>query len=87
MIDQKAMEKQGFTIPALMEQVRERGIQNLSEVGCAVLEISGQVNVFPLQPSETLRRRIWICIPCLENLPLHLILTASRRLTACAAQD
>ena len=29
-IDQKAMEKQGFTIPALMEQVRERGIQNLS---------------------------------------------------------
>ena len=73
-IDQKAMEKQGFTIPALMEQVRERGIQNLSEVGCAVLEISGQVNVFPIAAKRNVTPEDLDLHPAYENLPLHLIL-------------
>ena len=73
-IDQKAMEKQGFTIPALMEQVREHGIQNLSEVGCAVLEISGQVNVFPIAAKRNITPEDLDLHPVYENLPLHLIL-------------
>ena len=73
-IDQKAMEKQGFTIPALMEQVREHGIQNLSEVGCAVLEISGQVNVFPIAAKRNVTPEDLDLHPAYENLPLHLIL-------------
>ena len=47
-VDEDEMRRQGMTLTELMEQMRECGVANLSDVGCAVLEISGKVNVFPL---------------------------------------
>ena len=73
-IDQDEMERQGFPLPALLEQIRESGIQNLSEVGCAVLEISGNVNVFPVSSERALLPRDLKIEPAYENLPMHLIL-------------
>lgn len=46
-VDEDEMRRQGMTLTELMEQMRECGVANLSDVGCAVLEISGKVNVFP----------------------------------------
>lgn len=73
-INQQEMMRQGFSIPALMEQVRERGIENLHEVGCAVLEISGQVNVFPVSQKRPLTPEDAEIETKYENLPLHLIM-------------
>jgi len=72
-INQKEMKKQGFTITELMEQVRESGIENLHEVGCAVLEISGQVNVFPTAKKRAVTPEDLGIRVRYENLPLHLI--------------
>lgn len=74
LINQQEMMRQGFSIPALMEQVRERGIENLHEVGCAVLEISGQVNVFPVSQKRPLTPEDAEIETKYENLPLHLIM-------------
>ena len=72
-IKQEEMKKQGFTITELMEQVRESGIENLHEVGCAVLEISGQVNVFPTAKKRNVTPEDLKLKVKYENLPLHLI--------------
>ena len=72
-INQVEMKKQGFTITELMEQVRESGIENLHDVGCAVLEISGQVNVFPTAKKRPVTPDDLHIKVKYENLPLHLI--------------
>ena len=72
-IQQQEMKRQGFTITELMEQVREHGIENLHEVGCAVLEISGQVNVFPIAKKRPVTPDDLHLRVKYENLPLHLI--------------
>ena len=53
-IDEMEMKKQGYTLSQLMEQVRESGIINLSQVGVAIMEISGRVNVFPVSQNRPL---------------------------------
>ena len=68
------MRRQGFSLTELMEQVREHGIENLHEVGCAVLEISGQVNVFPVSQKRPVTPEDLRIRTSYENLPLHLIL-------------
>ena len=73
-INQQEMRRQGFSIPALMEQVREHGIENLHEVGCAVLEISGQVNVFPTSQKRAVTPEDLRIKTGYENLPLHLVM-------------
>lgn len=73
-INQQEMRRQGFSIPALMEQVREHGIENLYEVGCAVLEISGQVNVFPTSQKRAVTPEDLRLKTDYENLPLHLVM-------------
>lgn len=72
-INQAEMKKQGFTITELMEQVRESGMERLSDVGCAVLEISGQVNVFPTAKKRAVTPEDLKLKVKYENLPLHLI--------------
>lgn len=72
-INQEEMKKQGFTITELMEQVRESGIEHLCDVGCAVLEISGQVNVFPTAKKRPVTPEDLKLKVKYENLPLHLI--------------
>ena len=72
-ICQDEMKRQGFTITELMEQVREHGIENLHDVGCAVLEISGQVNVFPTAKKRPVTPDDLNIRVKYENLPLHLI--------------
>lgn len=73
-INQKEMRRQGFSLTELMEQVREHGIENLHEVGCAVLEISGQVNVFPVSQQRPVTPEDLRIRTPYENLPLHLVL-------------
>lgn len=73
-INQQEMRRQGFSLTELMEQVREHGIENLHEVGCAVLEISGQVNVFPVSQKRPVTPEDLRVKTSYENLPLHLIL-------------
>ncbi len=73
-INQQEMSRQGFSLTELMEQVREHGIENLHEVGCAVLEISGQVNVFPVSQKRPATPEDLRIKTSYENLPLHLVL-------------
>ncbi len=73
-IDQSEMRRQGFPLPALLEQIRENGIQNLSEVGCAILEISGNVNVFPNSSTRNLIPKDLEIHPGYENIPMHFVL-------------
>jgi uncharacterized membrane protein YcaP (DUF421 family) len=51
-IDIGEMTRQGYTIAQLVEQIRENGIMNVSDVGLAIMEISGRVSVFPIAPQR-----------------------------------
>ena len=68
------MRRQGMTLTELMEQMRECGVANLSDVGCAVLEISGKVNVFPRSEKRAVTPGDLNLRPGYENLPLPLVL-------------
>ena len=73
-VDEDEMRRQGMTLTELMEQMRECGVANLSDVGCAVLEISGKVNVFPLSEKRAVTPGDLNLRPGYENLPLPLVL-------------
>lgn len=73
-IDQKALLHQGFTINELLERVRSSGIYNIHEVGCALLEVSGQLSVFPVsQKRPATPEDLGLATPY-EGLPLNLVL-------------
>lgn len=73
-INQEEMRRQGLSISELMEQVREGGLENLHDVGCAVLEISGRINVFPLSQQRAVTPEDLGLETRYEGLPLHLIM-------------
>ena len=73
-VDEDEMRRQGMTLTELMEQMRECGVANLSDVGCAVLEISGKVNVVPLSEKRAVTPGDLNLRPGYENLPLPLVL-------------
>ena len=61
-VDEDEMRRQGMTLT------------ELSDVGCAVLEISGKVNVFPLSEKRAVTPGDLNLRPGYENLPLPLVL-------------
>ena len=73
-VDEDETRRQGMTLTELMEQMRECGVANLSDVGCAVLEISGKVNVFPRSEKRAVTPGDLNLRPGYENLPLPLVL-------------
>ncbi|MGI5884625.1 MAG: DUF421 domain-containing protein [Candidatus Spyradocola sp.] len=73
-VDEQEMQRQGMTLTELMEQMRESGVANLSDVGCAVLEISGKVNIFPLSEKRAVTPEDLHLSPGYEGLPLPLVL-------------
>lgn len=83
-VDEEEMRRQGMTLTELMEQMRECGVANLSDVGCAVLEISGKVNVFPLSEKRAVTPGDLNLRPGYENRPCRWCWTARCRRTACA---
>lgn len=46
-IDQNEMNKQGFTLDDLMEEIRIAGYMSIDEVDYAIVETNGQLSVFP----------------------------------------
>lgn len=46
-IDAKALEKLCFNLNDLLEELRSGGVLSPSEVGCAIMETSGKLSVFP----------------------------------------
>ena len=46
-LQQEAMRKNRYTLDELLEELREQGYFNISDVKCAVLENSGQLSVLP----------------------------------------
>lgn len=73
-ICEKQMRHVGVTLSDLMEDLRTGGVLDPSEVGTAVLETGGQVNVFPKAEHRPLTPRDMNMQPAQEGLPLTLIL-------------
>ncbi len=73
-ICEKQMRHVGVTLSDLMEDLRTGGVLDPSEVGTAVLETGGQVNVFPKADNRPLTPRDMGMNPAREGLPLTLIL-------------
>lgn len=73
-IDQTAMKKQSFSLSELMERVRESGLYNLHEVGCAILEVNGQMSVFPVSQKRALSPVDMGIQTEYEGVPLNLVL-------------
>ena len=63
-----------MTLGDLMEAMRSGGIMDPSELGTAVLETGGQVNVFPKAPNRPVTPKDMAMQPAHEGLPLPLIL-------------
>lgn len=72
-IAQDEMRRQGLSISELMEQMRLHGIENVHQVGCAVLETSGQISFFPTSQSRPVTPKDLQLRTGYESLPLHLI--------------
>ena len=68
------MRKMSVTLGDLMEAMRTGGIMDPSELGTAVLETGGQVNVFPKADNRPVTPRDMAMKPAHEGLPLPLIL-------------
>ena len=68
------MRKMSVTLGDLMEAMRTGGIMDPSEVGTAVLETGGQVNVFPKAMNRPVTPQDMAMKPAHEGLPLPLIL-------------
>lgn len=73
-ICEKQMRHVGVTLSDLMEDLRTGGVLDPSEVGTAVLETGGQVNVFPKAEHRPLTPQDMNMQPTQEGLPLTLIL-------------
>ncbi|MDR2515627.1 MAG: DUF421 domain-containing protein [Christensenellaceae bacterium] len=73
-IDETAMKRQSFSLTELMERVRESGMVNLHEVGCAILEVNGQVSVFAVSQKRTVTPEDLGIATGYEGLPLNLVL-------------
>lgn len=73
-ICEKQMRHVGVTLSDLMEDLRTGGVLDPSEVGTAVLETGGQVNVFPKAEYRPLTPGDMGLQPMKEGLPLTLVL-------------
>lgn len=73
-ICEKQMRHVGVTLSDLMEDLRTGGVLDPSEVGTAVLETGGQVNVFPKAEYRPLTPGDMGLQPVKEGLPLTLVL-------------
>lgn len=73
-IDQAAMREQGFTLNELLERIRYAGVFNVHEVGCAILEVSGQLSVFPVSQKRNVTPEDMGIQTGYESLPLNLVL-------------
>ena len=73
-ICEEEMRKMSMTLGDLMEAMRTGGILDPSELGTAVLETGGQLNVFPKAPNRPVTPQDMAMQPAHEGLPLPLIL-------------
>ncbi len=73
-IDRQALRQQGFTLNELLERVRSAGVYDMHDVGCAVLEVSGQVSVFPISQRRPVQPEDIKLQTPYEGLPLNLVL-------------
>lgn len=73
-ICEKQMRHVGVTLSDLMEDLRTGGALDPAEVGTAVLETGGQVNVFPKAEHRPLTAGDMGMHPAREGLPLTLIM-------------
>ena len=73
-ICEQEMRKMSITLGDLMEAMRTGGIMDPSEMGTAVLETGGQVNVFPKAANRPVTPGDMAMKPAREGLPLPLIL-------------
>ena len=73
-ICEQEMKKMSMTLGDLMEAMRTGGIIDPSELGTAVMETGGQVNVFPKAPNRPVTPQDMAMQPAHEGLPLPLIL-------------
>lgn len=73
-ICEKQMRHVGVTLSDLMEDLRTGGMLDPAEVGTAVLETGGQVNVFPKAEHRPLTPGDMGMHPTREGLPLTLIM-------------
>lgn len=68
------LKRMSITLGDLMEAMRNGGIMDPAEMGTAVLETGGQVNVFPKAPNRPVTPQDMAMQPAHEGLPLPLIL-------------
>lgn len=73
-IDQKEMENQCFSLTELLERVRGSGVLNVHEISSAVLEVSGQLSVFPNSQKRAVTPEDMQLPTEYESLPLNLVL-------------
>lgn len=73
-IDQKEMTRQGITLSELLEEIRTAGINSIEDVGCVVLEVSGDMSIFPTAQKRPLTPSDMDISTGYEGLSLPLVL-------------
>ena len=72
-IDAKALEKLCFNLNDLLEELRSGGVLSPSEVGCAIMETSGKLSVFPHSQKRPLCPKDMDIQTSYEGVPMTLV--------------
>lgn len=73
-VDEAEMRKQAITLSELLEEIRSAGMTSIDEVGCAVLEVSGNLSIFPVSQMRPVQPSDMGIQTGYEGMPLPLIL-------------
>lgn len=73
-VDEKELSRQAMTLSELLEEIRTAGFTNMNEVGCVVLEVSGDLSIYPTSQARPLTAEDMGIPTDYEGLPLPLIL-------------
>lgn len=73
-VDESEMRRQAITLSELMEEARIAGAPSLSQIGIAVIEVSGDLSVYPISQQRPLTPADMRIPTAYEGLTLSLIL-------------
>lgn len=73
MLQNEQLDRMGYSIADLLEELRAGGILNIREVGSAVLETSGKLSVFPMSQERAVTPKDLQLPVGYEGIPLTLI--------------
>ncbi|MFJ5760602.1 DUF421 domain-containing protein [Neobacillus sp. NPDC093182] len=70
---EESMERMGYSLDSLKQALRGKGIFNIDEVECAILEVNGSLSVLKKPQYQNTTKQDLSLRPTAENIPVELV--------------